>query len=293
MAKEKTVILDFDGVIHSYTSGWQGFGTIPDPPVPRIREAVAELRKDFRVVIVSTRCAKMEGLAAMRKWLAAYDIEADGISAVKPPAVVSVDDRAVCFDGDAASLPEKVRNFAPYWQKNAGAEARRAAVREDLVWYVCYGSNLCEERFMRYLDGASYKGLTAAHESCRDQTPPRKSVPFTLPCGLYFAADSRNWRGGVAFIERQPGASTPGRAYLVTREQFEQIKEKEGPLYTQSVDLGLLEGYPALTFTSPDDKLPRKAPGPAYREVIRRGLAETYPEWNNIFVDQEGRISHD
>ncbi len=25
--------LDFDGVIHSYTSGWKGADVIPDPPV--------------------------------------------------------------------------------------------------------------------------------------------------------------------------------------------------------------------------------------------------------------------
>jgi len=26
--------LDFDGVIHSYSSGWKGADVIPDPPVP-------------------------------------------------------------------------------------------------------------------------------------------------------------------------------------------------------------------------------------------------------------------
>ena len=296
--EKKTVIFDFDGVIHSYTSGWQGFGVISDPPVPGIREAIAELRKDYRVVIVSTRCAKKEGMAAMRKWLAAYEIEVDGISLAKPPAVASVDDRAVCFDGDAAGLAEKVRNFAPYWQNKTPQTASEQLkevpdVKEDLVWYVCYGSNLCKERFLCYLNGTSYKGITKAHTPCSDQTPPRKDRPYTLPYKLYFAKISANWGGGVAFIKEEAGASTPGRAYLVTREQFEEIKQKEGEWYVKSVPLGNLEGYPAFTFTSPEANLSETFPGPAYREVIRRGLAETYPEWVNIVVDNEGNITYE
>ena len=32
MPFKPTIILDFDGVIHSYTSGWQGADVIGDPP---------------------------------------------------------------------------------------------------------------------------------------------------------------------------------------------------------------------------------------------------------------------
>ena len=40
----RTVCLDFDGVLHSYRSGWCGADVIPDPPIHGTREAVARLR---------------------------------------------------------------------------------------------------------------------------------------------------------------------------------------------------------------------------------------------------------
>ena len=42
---KKTVVFDFDGVIHSYTSGWQGVCLIPDEPVIGIKEAIESIRE--------------------------------------------------------------------------------------------------------------------------------------------------------------------------------------------------------------------------------------------------------
>jgi hypothetical protein len=98
--RKPTVCLDFDGVIHSYRSGWLGETAIPDPPIHRAREGIARLRQSYRVVIHSPRCATREGRQAVRDWLAKHNIEVDEICRTKPPALVYVDDRAVRFLGD-------------------------------------------------------------------------------------------------------------------------------------------------------------------------------------------------
>lgn len=114
----KTVVFDFDGVIHSYTSGWQGATVIPDPPVDGIREAIQEIRESgYNVAVVSTRCADLSGKNAIWAYLKKHDISVDDVLLEKPPAVAYIDDRAICFDGDSAGLLDKIRNFKPWYEK--------------------------------------------------------------------------------------------------------------------------------------------------------------------------------
>lgn len=111
-----TVVFDFDGVIHSYKSGWKGETVIPDSPVPGIREAISHIRlAGYAVVVVSTRCRTEEGKKAVADWLAENEIEVDFVSKEKPPAVCYIDDRAICFDGNPGSLMEKIINFKPWY----------------------------------------------------------------------------------------------------------------------------------------------------------------------------------
>lgn len=126
-----TVVLDLDGVIHSYTSGWRGTTVIPDPPVPGIREAIKDLRTTHEVVVVSTRCQTPEGTKAIEEWLLKHDIKVDAVTAHKPPAVAYVDDRAITFDGDALRLPEKVRQFRT-WQQEAAPQAKEREVSKKI-----------------------------------------------------------------------------------------------------------------------------------------------------------------
>lgn len=113
-----TVVFDFDGVIHSYKSGWKGIDIIPDEPVEGIKEAIDQIRDHgYEIVIVSTRCADSNGMNAMKNWLEKYNIYSDRILVEKPPAVVYIDDRAICFDGDTKSLLSQIMNFVPWYMK--------------------------------------------------------------------------------------------------------------------------------------------------------------------------------
>lgn len=108
-----TIVFDFDGVIHKYSKGWQD-GSIYDGPNQSVIEVIDKLRANGYIVdIVSTRCATEEGAKSIGEWLNKYGIEVDHILAHKPPALVYIDDRAICFDPKDNNLYEEIINFIP------------------------------------------------------------------------------------------------------------------------------------------------------------------------------------
>lgn len=132
MSAKPILCLDFDGVIHSYTSGWQGPRTIPDPPVDGAIDQIARyLNAGFDVVVHSSRACYFCGIWAMRRWLrhwAAdmwYDVpgyhgvESVRFSRQKPPAHVTIDDRAITFTGTWPT-PNELRSFAPWNRRDTG-----------------------------------------------------------------------------------------------------------------------------------------------------------------------------
>ena len=113
-----TVCFDFDGVIHSYTSGWKGDDVIPDPPVEGIKEVIDRLRADgYKVVICSTRCERTQAKVAMLYWLNSHKIFVDQFTNQKPPAICYIDDRSICFNGETKGLYEQIKTFKSYLQK--------------------------------------------------------------------------------------------------------------------------------------------------------------------------------
>ena len=114
---KQTLILDFDGVVHSYRSGWKGADVIPDPPTDGAKEAIAKLRERFVVVIVSSRTHQQGGIAAIREWLRKWDIEVDDVPDHKPPHVCTVDDRAFRFEGDWGDVLSGIDAACVPWNK--------------------------------------------------------------------------------------------------------------------------------------------------------------------------------
>lgn len=122
MKNKQTVVFDFDGVIHSYTSGWHGADIIPDPPVSGIANALRDIHNaGYEIVVVSTRCASEDGMEAVREWLYRNEmlLWIDKICKEKPPAICYIDDRAICFDGNPTTLLDKIQSFKP-WYQNGG-----------------------------------------------------------------------------------------------------------------------------------------------------------------------------
>jgi len=145
--------VDFDGVIHSYTSGWKGPRLIPDPPVEGAIEFLIEAQQVFSVAIYSSRSRYFLGRRAMKQWLlkhfvamcpdyetapqllkdliievafaepwedevkyaAKKFIAAIDFPLQKPPAFLQLDDRAITFTGQFPTNQE-MKAFKP-WNK--------------------------------------------------------------------------------------------------------------------------------------------------------------------------------
>ncbi len=177
------------------------------------------------------------------------------------------------------------------------------------VWYVSYGSNMSADRLACYLAGGCPPGGSRTNPGARDRTPPLRTAPVDLAGTTYFAGESVQWGGGVAFYDHETPGRTAARAYLVTAGQFADIAAQEmyrlpaegdpvedlvlDPLdggrhtagpghYETIVAVGEQDGAPLLTFTAPHgaDHVEHTPPSEPYLATIAAGLTESRPHWS-------------
>ena len=127
------ICLDFDGVLHSYESGWIRADVIPDPPVDgAIKTLYGYLEAGLSIAILSVRSALPGGIQAMREWLGKHDREYRYQNRVrhsvphlndvifmpdhKPGAKVYIDDRGCRFEG-VFPTPDELRALYTPWNK--------------------------------------------------------------------------------------------------------------------------------------------------------------------------------
>jgi hypothetical protein len=120
------LLLDFDGCVHSYASGWQGATIIPDPPVPGVIEWLETALIYFDVYIFSARSATVAGRDAMYQYIHKHAgknstlAERIRFTDRKPSAFLTIDDRCIRFDGnwsDPRFDPQEILKFKAWYQK--------------------------------------------------------------------------------------------------------------------------------------------------------------------------------
>lgn len=130
MSHPRTVLIDFDGVLHSYTSGWQGKSNIPDAPNPGAIDFLRDLIAHPRIepIIWTSRVHVGTALheateasnarVAICEWLLTHGLTREEVDQLKitndkPPAVLIIDDRAFKFEGLFPSV-EFIEDFQPW-----------------------------------------------------------------------------------------------------------------------------------------------------------------------------------
>ena len=134
-SRKPILCLDFDGVCHSYTSGWRGANVILDDAVPGLCEFLELAKEHFDIYIFSTRSQDPNGILAMKNWFGGrfteYLFSKDPSLKVtfeaflcpdylnfptkKPAAFVTIDDRAITFTGEWPDI-QALLTFKP-WNK--------------------------------------------------------------------------------------------------------------------------------------------------------------------------------
>ena len=122
---EKIIAIDFDGVLHRYSRGWNG-GVIYDIPVEGSKKALQYLKSlGYTIYIYTGRTnskfrheGESDQAIAIKNWLKKYQIPYDKLWLDgKPAAQIYLDDRAMRFNGVWEETLTTIKDPDPWWKK--------------------------------------------------------------------------------------------------------------------------------------------------------------------------------
>ena len=108
----KLILVDLDGVLNTYD------GKFDENFIPPVREGaevfLSQLSQDFDIKLFTTR-----NNALAKKWVIDNKLNKyiKGVTNIKEPCFLHVDDRCVNFQGDFNKTLAQVQNFSSHWEK--------------------------------------------------------------------------------------------------------------------------------------------------------------------------------
>ena len=108
-----TILIDLDGVLNNYDGNYDK-NHIPEinNDAKSFLEKIYSLDK-YNLILFTTR-----NLLLSAKWLFKNKIDKyfSDITNVKTPAILQIDDRAICFKGDFEKLFNEINNFKVWYK---------------------------------------------------------------------------------------------------------------------------------------------------------------------------------
>ena len=142
MKKKRTICIDFDGVLHDYSNGFQGddiFGEM----IPGADVGTKVLKENGNTIVIYTT---RKATDALKKWLKDNSISYDyinenpdqpkGSEGCKLIADIYIDDRGICFHGKWEEwFIREIAEFQPWESKKGDLESRmKKAYKEGNIF---------------------------------------------------------------------------------------------------------------------------------------------------------------
>lgn len=172
------------------------------------------------------------------------------------------------------------------------SDLKRISSWKEYLWYVSYGSNMLEERFLRYIKGGNYGGKVS--QPCDDQTLPLAVKAIEIPYDMYFGNKSGSWKCGVSFLDVTKPGNALAVAYLISKKQFNHIAAEEndgrfpdgtGNWYEHIIGLGMMDGFEVKTVTNESIRS-YNPPSSDYLSTLFRGIKENWPDMSDKDIEE-------